>query len=186
MTDATNQIEWFFTAGGQRKGPVTADELRALLTSKSIDGDTPIWRKGLADWQPLRLSEIGATSAEEPPPVAASQINIGFVWTLAVAPIAYLFIEVTIRSYQLGRPWEDHSFLTALIWIIPAASNAILCLLDENQLKRAGYSPGWMTLFALLLAPVYLFLRAQRLRQRPAYGFVWIACFIASIVLRGA
>jgi hypothetical protein len=57
-------------------------------------------------------------------------------------------------------------------------------LVDAEQLKRAGYSSGWMTLFALLLAPVYLFLRAQRLRQTPTYGFVWIATFLASIVLR--
>ena len=62
-------------------------------------------------------------------------------------------------------------------------TNAALCLVDTEQLKRAGYSSGWMTVFALLLAPVYLFVRAQRLRQTPTYGFVLIASFIVSIVL---
>lgn len=62
----------------------------------------------------------------------------------------------------------------------------MLCLVDTEQLKRAGYSSGWLTFFALLLAPVYLFLRAQRLRQTPTYGFVWIAWFIVTIILRAA
>ena len=80
----------------------------------------------------------------------------------------------------------DVSFSSALIWLIPALANATLCILDEKQLKRAGYNSGWMTLFALLLAPVYLFMRAQRLRQTPSYGYVWIASFIVSIILQGA
>ncbi|MEA2811554.1 MAG: hypothetical protein QOJ17_5695, partial [Rhodospirillaceae bacterium] len=45
---------------GQRKGPVLADELRELLATLTIDGEIPIWRKGLADWQPLRNTEIAA------------------------------------------------------------------------------------------------------------------------------
>lgn len=75
---------------------------------------------------------------------------------------------------------------SALIWIIPVATNCILCLLDEQQLKRAGYGFGWMTFFAVLLAPVYLFIRAQRLRQTPTYGYVWIASFIVSLLLQAS
>jgi hypothetical protein len=132
----------------------------------------------------LRETELAAGLGEEPPPVSTTQINNGLVWVLAIAPLLYLFIDVFIRSYQVSRPWEDHSTLNALVWIIPAASNAILCLLDEIQLKKAGYAAGWITLFAVILAPAYLFLRAQRLKQTPTYGYVWIACFIASIVLQ--
>lgn len=183
MTDTTSEDSWFYTHGGQRKGPVGADELRTLLANRNIDGETPVWRKGLADWQPLHKSEIGATLTDVPPPVASAQINNGLVWTLAVAPIVYLVIEIFIRGYQLNQPGADRTFSSALIWIIPAATNGILCLLDERQLKRAGYSSGWMTVFAVLLAPVYLFMRARHLRQTPTYGYVWIASFIVSILL---
>lgn len=184
MTDTTTDEQaWFYTAGGQRQGPVPADKLCELLAAQTIDGDTPIWRKGMADWQPLRTTEIGTQLKDTPPPIAAAHINNGLVWALAFAPIAYLFFQAVILSYQFNHPYEDHEFSSMLSWLIPALMNGGLCLLDQQQLKRAGYGSGWMTFFAVLLAPVYLFMRAQRLRQPPTYGYVWIASFIASIIL---
>lgn len=190
MSDAKTSDEgWFYTQGGQRKGPVPAERLRELLAAQTIDAETLVWRKGLADWQVLRSTEIGAPLKDTPPPVATSQINNGLVWALAFAPIAYLFIDAALLNYQNTHLPGDtffEAFLSPLTWLIPITVNAILCLVDVEQLKRAGYSSGWMTLFALLLAPVYLFVRAQRLRQTPTYGFVWIASFIVSIVMRAA
>src|SRR4051794_19620903 len=29
------------------------------LAAQTIDGDTPVWHKGMAEWQPLRTTEIG-------------------------------------------------------------------------------------------------------------------------------
>lgn len=189
MNETANDEAWFYVQGGQRSGPVAAEKLRALLADQLIDRETPIWRKGLADWQPLHATEIGAELKDTPPPIAPNQVNNGFVWTLAFAPIAYLFVDLAILGYQTNHPADDtffEAFLSPLTWLVPVTANAILCLVDAEQLKRAGYSSGWMTLFALLLAPVYLFVRAQRLRQAPIYGFVWIASFIASIILRAA
>lgn len=186
---------WFYAHGGQRKGPFPADELHKLLAARTIDGETPIWRKGQSGWQPLRTTEVGAQLKDTPPPIAPSHLNNGFVWAIAVAPIAYLFMDVAILHYHLthiiqfldGVPVYDPpflAFLTPLTWLIPLLVNAALCLTDAAQLKRAGYSSGWMTLFALLLAPAYLFMRAQRLHQTPTYGFVWIASFIVSVIVR--
>lgn len=187
MTETTTSEEgWFYARAGERQGPVPADKLRELLAAQTIDGETPIWRKGLPDWQPLRTTEIGAQLKDEPPPIAAHEVNNGLVWTLAVAPMAYVLLDIAILGYQINHPYEDNAFSSALSWLIPVLVNGALCLLDEQQLKRAGYSSGWMTFFALLLAPVYLFVRAQRLRQAPAYGFVWIASFIVSIILQAA
>jgi hypothetical protein len=194
--DSTTDGEgWFYTQGGQRKGPVPADELQKLLLARTIDGETPIWRQGLADWQPLRTTDLGAQLKDTPPPIAPSHLNNGFVWALAVAPIVYLFVDAAILHYQLthivqfmdGNPVYDPpflAFLAPLSWLIPLLTNAALCLTDAAQLKRAGYSSGWMTFFALLLAPAYLFMRAQRLRQTPSYGYAWIASFIVSIIVR--
>ncbi|PJG53056.1 hypothetical protein CVM73_21930 [Bradyrhizobium forestalis] len=47
---ATSDEAWFYAQGGERKGPVPADRLRELLATQTIE---PVWRKGLADWQPL-------------------------------------------------------------------------------------------------------------------------------------
>jgi hypothetical protein len=188
LTDSTTSDEaWFYAQAGQRKGPVSADKLTELLADQTIDGETPVWRNGLTDWQPLRTTAIGAQIKDIPPSVAANHVNNGLVWALAMAPIAYVFVDVALLSYQNSHPADDtffEAFLSPLSWLVPVVTNAALCLVDTEQLKRAGYSSGWLTLFALLLAPVYLFVRAQRLRQKPTYGFVWIASFIASIILR--
>ena len=188
MTGTTTDDEqWFYTQGGQRGGPVPADELRELLKTLTIDGETPVWRKGMSDWQPLRNREIAAHLKDTPPAVAANQLNNGLVWAFAFAPLVYLFIDVALLNYQSTHPADDEffeTFLSPLSWLLPVLTNAALCLVDIEQLKRAGYSSGWLTLFALLLAPVYLFVRAQRLRQTPTYGFVWIASFLISIILR--
>jgi hypothetical protein len=187
LTEPMNNDEtWFYAVGGQRLGPVSADGLRELLDGQTIDRDTPVWRKGMVDWQPLSKTEIGVHLTETPPPVRPNDINNGFVWALAIAPIAYIFVQIAIVDYQTSHLGEDVSFSSALVWLLPALANATLCILDEQQLKRAGYNSGWMTIFALLLAPVYLFMRAQRLRQTPSYGYVWIASFIVSIILRTA
>jgi hypothetical protein len=138
----------------------------------------------MADWQPLRSTELGTHFEETPPPIRSNDINNGLVWALAVAPIAYIFVQIAVIDYQALHIGEDISLSSSLVWLIPALANARLCILDERQLNRAGYNSGWMTLFALLLAPAYLFMRAQRLRQTPSYGYVWIGAFIVSIILR--
>jgi GYF domain 2 len=53
--------------GGQRIGPVPTDKLRELLATQTIDGETPIWRRGMADWQPLGNTEVGTHLKETPP-----------------------------------------------------------------------------------------------------------------------
>jgi hypothetical protein len=188
MSDTINaggasDSDWFFTENGQRKGPVTTTRLLELARTEEINGDTPVWRKGLSDWQPLRTTDPGAYLQDTPPPVAPAHINNALVWTIALAPIAYALFGGMIQSYELENPFEEHPVLGFLNFFVPAGINAALCLLDERQLKLAGYADKWLTLFGIMLAPVYLFLRAKRLRQIPSYGIVWVACFILSILL---
>jgi GYF domain 2 len=196
MTDTTTSEDaWFYTQGGERKGPVGADQLRELLAAQTIDHETPIWKKGQTGWQSLRTTEIGTQLNDLPPPIAARDINNGLVWTLAFMPLAYLLLNVIILKYSqtqiIDWQYEDpvHTkfyslFIAPLTWLVPIAINGALCIADSKRLECAGYNSRWMKLFALLLAPVYLFARAQRLRQTPSYGFVWVGTFIASILLQ--
>jgi hypothetical protein len=66
---------------------------------------------------------------------------------------------------------------------VPGIINAILCLWDERQIRKAGYADGWLTFFGMFLAPVYLFLRARRLKTFPSYGIGWIASFLVAVVI---
>ncbi|MGJ4905501.1 DUF4339 domain-containing protein [Bradyrhizobium sp. HKCCYLS2058] len=182
-TSGTSTGDWFFIENGQRKGPLTRAYLLELLRAEKISGDTPVWRKGLADWQPLRTADLGACLQDTPPPVAPMHVNNSLVWTLAIAPIGYAFLAGWRDVEMMENPFSDQSFAQFIALGVPLVLNAALCLLDERQLKRAGYADRWLTLFGILLAPVYLFLRAKRLRQFPSYGIVWVACFIVSFLM---
>ena len=179
----TDNHDWYFTEHGQRKGPLSTANMLELLRSEAITGEALVWRKGFSDWQSLRSTELGAYIRDTPPPVAAAHVNNALAWTVAIAPLGYMLLTGVIQAYELENPYEDHPILALINFLVPATINAALCLSDERQLKRAGYSDKWLTASGFLLAPVYLFLRAKRLGQFPGYGIAWVATFIISILM---
>jgi GYF domain 2 len=117
-----------------------------LLRAEKISGDTPVWRKGLADWQPLRTTHLGAHLEDSPPPVAPTHVNNSLVWTLAIAPIGYAILTGWRDAEIMENPYGDHSFAQFVSLGVPLVLNAAFCLFDERQLKRAGYADKWLTL----------------------------------------
>lgn len=55
-------MSWFYAQGGQQKGPVSDQELQALVQAGTITSATLVWREGMADWKPY------ASVAAPPPP----------------------------------------------------------------------------------------------------------------------
>lgn len=72
MTD-----QWYFLEKDQRKGPVTGDELLALIQRGDVSCDQLVWHGSLHDWTPAekvidRLApEQKAASVQPPPPPPA-------------------------------------------------------------------------------------------------------------------
>ena len=58
--------------GEQQLGPVTEAELAALLREGKISDATPVWREGLANWQPLATARPELATAA-PPRLAAGK-----------------------------------------------------------------------------------------------------------------
>jgi hypothetical protein len=48
--------EWYYTLDGQRRGPVSTEELKDLAASGVLNPTELVWKEGMADW-----SEAGAT-----------------------------------------------------------------------------------------------------------------------------
>lgn len=147
--DGASTSNWYFTENGQRKGPIATANLLELLEAEKISSDTPVWRKGLADWQPLRNTELARHLQDAPPPVALNFVNNSLVWTLAIAPIGYAFLAGWRDMQIMEDPLGDHSFAQFVALGLPSLLNATLCLIDERQLKRAGYAGKWLTFFGL-------------------------------------
>jgi uncharacterized RDD family membrane protein YckC len=71
------QNNWYYAAGGKQAGPVSEAELDALAASGTVNGDTLVWREGLADWQPHRVARpnvasFQATSSDVAAPAQAA------------------------------------------------------------------------------------------------------------------
>jgi hypothetical protein len=190
LGEVNNQAnEWYYVANGAKQGPTTATTIRDLLNKKEIETDTQVWRKGMPEWQPLRESDLADLAAAEPPPVSSNHIGNSYVWTLAFLPLALGVIEAAVsasnqetaaRSLVLGFPYHPSKGLPVQV---PVLINAFLGWLDDCRLKQAGYGSRLTRVTAVLLTPVYLFLRAKRLKQRPYYAIAWIISMILGFLI---
>src|SRR5438445_2666703 len=180
-TSTTN--EWYYVANGTRRGPTTATTIKELLNKKEIETDTQVWRKGMPEWKPLRESDLADLVAAEPPAISSQHIGNGYVWTLALLPLLLGVIEAAVsasnqeaaaRSLLLGFPYHPSR---GLPFQVPVVINALLGWLDDRRLKQRGYGSRLTRVTAVLFTPVYLFLRAKRLKQRPYYAVAWIISF---------
>ena len=168
---------------------MTADTMKDLLNSKQIEADTQVWRKGMPEWKPLRESNLGDLVAAEPPAISSKRIGNGYVWTLALLPIVLGVIEAMVsasnhdaaaRSVAFGTPYHASRGLPIQV---PVVINGLLGWLDDRRLQQAGYGSRITRVTAVLLALVYLFLRAKRLRQRPYYAVAWIISMIVGFLI---
>ncbi|HOG50147.1 MAG TPA: RDD family protein [Lentisphaeria bacterium] len=45
---------WYFGENDQQQGPVSLDELKAMIRSGRLTVDTLVWRQGMSDWMPVQ------------------------------------------------------------------------------------------------------------------------------------
>jgi uncharacterized protein DUF4339/uncharacterized protein DUF4190 len=70
--------QWYYSKGGEQKGPVEQQELQRLLSTGEVASGDLVWREGLANWQPAnQVPELGAV-ASAPQPQGGFQQQPGF------------------------------------------------------------------------------------------------------------
>jgi uncharacterized RDD family membrane protein YckC len=60
-------MNWHYADQGQQIGPVTDEQLSQLFQAGKINGDTLLWREGLADWMPYRQAMAQSNPAAAGP-----------------------------------------------------------------------------------------------------------------------
>jgi hypothetical protein len=172
----TKRPAWYYSQDGTRLGPINEDQIRQLIAADTIRRDSLVWCQGLADWTPAYQTDIRHLfGPATPPPLIGESVNNGIVWTVAFVPILTIFLEdILARVMQSPR---------SNFWWVALALNIGLCLADERNLKNAGHDTKGMTVWAVLLVPVYLFVRASRLKQNNGYAIVWLATFFVSLFI---
>jgi len=66
--------EWHVALEGAQKGPLTLAELKELASEGRLSASSLVWRKGMAEWQPVsQVTELGQIDIKCVPPPIASQ-----------------------------------------------------------------------------------------------------------------
>lgn len=180
---------WHYEKDGQRQGPASETQMGEMIQRRELNGSTLVWTEGMADWGKLDSTELKRylAQATTPPPLPGSRIPNGIVWVLAVAPLIGLFLESMVAGAMAGDS-EDVDYAVALAiasgtyWYITLGLNVGLGLLDERRLRKAGVDTSGFGKIAFLI-PVYLWKRAEALKQSSGYFWVWIATFILAILV---
>ena len=182
---AANDTIWFYEESGQRKGPISENEIANLIKSSKIGYGSPVWKKGFPDWIKVENSDLQVYFDDTaPPPLSGEHINNTLVWVLAFAPLIGYCLEALIAgAMNIDNPVGAAVELSnSKYWFIAVGLNIALAYFDEKRLQKAGHNTekfkGWCW-----LVPVYLFQRAKFLKQNLAYFIVWIVCLL--IVLFG-
>ena len=70
--------QWYYAQQGQRKGPVSKEQIRKLMSSGQLQASDLVWRKGMAQWtQTSRVFPPPPPDPNGPPPVPTQAAQIG-------------------------------------------------------------------------------------------------------------
>lgn len=174
---------WFHEEEGARKGPLTEAKMIELIKNQTITGSTAIWKKGFPDWLKLENTDMKVHMDDKaPPPLSGEHVNNTIIWVLAFAPFIGYLLEYFLAGMLNGnRRLADLAMESSKYWYVTLALNIGLSYYDEHKLKLAGHDTSKFKGLAFIV-PVYLYQRAQALKQNLAYFIVWIACFVVVLV----
>ena len=171
-------LEWHYESNGQRLGPVAREEIEKLIAAGKLTYGGMVWKKGLADWQPVENTELKAHLQNTPPPLHGTMVNNTIVWVLAFAPLIGAFLEGAVAAaVNHNNALAEQAIDANKYWYVTVILNVALSYLDENRLRKAGVNTDKFKGMTWLV-PVYLFKRAKNLKQNLAYFIVWLICFV--------
>jgi hypothetical protein len=130
----------------------------------------------MAEWRSLPHTPLG-TSFTTPPPVAGEAVNSTAVWFWAFSALISVEAIYAALGIRHPSPWSAARTYFCL--------NSLFFYWDTRLIRGSGNNPrkweGWQW-WGLFITPVYLFVRAAKLKQNCAYAVVWIVCFLISLV----
>lgn len=165
--------EWHYSTDGQRVGPIQETQVVALIQEGKITDQSLVWNKTLGDWQQILESRFAdfVRDPNAPPPLTGMAVDNTIIWVLAFAPL----LGLVLQGFLSGLTGISQGSL----WFVTLLLNVATSYADEKKLKAAGHNTAKMG--AAWLVPVYLFKRAQVLKQNYAYFIVWCALFGLSL-----
>jgi uncharacterized membrane protein YhaH (DUF805 family) len=180
---------WYYAAGQDQRGPLTTDQLSALVRSGTVSGDTYVWMPALPDWMPLSQTELAPLlarpSAASPPPVFRSPDSRQPV--MGGAPADFITAVKTCVSKFVT--WQGRAGRTEFWYFVLfcVASLVVATIIDSTLSLRAGGAGLLATVVDLVILLPNLAVAVRRLHDtdRSAWwlllSFVPLVGFIALI-----
>lgn len=143
-------MNWYYAEGDRQAGPVTEEQLRALVSAGNIGGDTYVWKEGMAEWKPFNEVKDGlATGAPAP---AAGPGEAG----KAPAPAAASGQAVCVECGRLFPESEMISYQG--MKVCGNCKPAFFQKVQEGTAAVAlNYAGFWIRLGAVILDSILLF-----------------------------
>lgn len=186
---------WYYEKNGSRSDSITEEEMINLINKGGLQSTTLLWRDGMENWQPLLQTPLAVhlpqtttppalPHAAPPLPAgnpALTSLNTTLVYALALAPLVGLLLRVFLLGLS-GVPEEymDSAIASTDYWYIPVILNVGLSYLDAWKLREHGVETRQLGNITWLV-PVWLWKRAQLLKQSPVYFWVWIVSFVITL-----
>jgi hypothetical protein len=126
------EANWYYSDGGERRGPVAAEELIRLLSAGPDPWRVRVWRDGMADWQEAgAVPEINSRLPPPPPGVSPGSAPGPSFFTDAEAIARYyrqlvLLVGVQLLAGYFRLPSQRQSTPSVLAMV---ASWVLICIL---------------------------------------------------------
>jgi hypothetical protein len=96
-------VEWHYELRGKRRGPVSADDIHALIQDGIINAETLVWRKGFREW--IRVEETDLRdyiSYDTPPPLPNDEGKRSVIRTIFSVVVAIGTAILFIVRFLIG------------------------------------------------------------------------------------
>lgn len=191
---SSENTQWFYQRGNERKGPVSEEDIKILLKEGGINYGTLVWKNGFPEWLKIENTELSVHLKDVPPPlipvqgtVEKARVNNIAVWFLAFGPLIGSFSEGFFTGLingqsEMGKIQSTIDIINHRYWYIPFLVNAILLLADYLLLKQSKIDIKSIQKI-IVIVPYYLYKRAQLLGDNLAYFIVWIVSFVLLFII---
>lgn len=110
MTSNTTSQEtaWYYEGGGERRGPVSQEQICAVAARGGLSGSTLVWRSGWPDWQRLDATELRGLVTPTASATEAAPSATGKAWHYEwggqrLGPFSYTEMQALVAKGTLTR-----------------------------------------------------------------------------------
>jgi len=202
--------DWYYEDNASQQGPVSDQEMLALLRSGAITTKTRIWSEELASgWtelQSTRLRPLGPpplpsdiTSASAPPPAivienasgilrAAEPKSTGeptafYAYLIAASPPVVVFLQYVLAA--IVGPTQHDTILMIVNYVIGMLPVYFLARKDTQLLAEVGLTKpnNPMPLYVFVMPFFYFMHRTHAINRPNQFIWVWVVCVVFSYYL---